>query len=476
MKAYERFISKKEIELVHEQSLKILEKIGVKFEHEFALEVFKNHGVRVEGDMVYLDEKTIQSILDLCPEKFTLHSSKGNIDIGGGTFVKLPVGCPAYIKSDEGIKKIKNSEIIKLFKLIDTSDSIDCNQVNFFLEDKGFTPEIKQYSYLALLHKYSNKPSPFAIPDTSCVKKNIRQEFAKGIQLTKRFEGIQNKLVSSVGFNPISPLCYDRDPIERLLGACDENQSIWLASCAMPVLTAPYSVASMMAMTNAEILAGIALIQLINPGTPIIYGNVSGSTDLRTIQLCIGNPEAALIAYATAGLADYYGIPFRTGGSFSDAKEVDFQAGMESMMMTQATTEIKPDMILHALGSIGTFNVVSFEKFLLDEEIYKFTERLNRGIDVSEEKFCFDILEKVGPRGTFLKGRTPKMYREEFVLPKYLNKADPNDWQSRGSEPLTDVVKKEVEERIRSYQSPKITPEQEALLNPYLPEAYRLGI
>lgn len=473
MKKYEQFIAKEDIELIHENTIRILENVGVKFEHEEALEIFRKHGIRVEGDVVYMGEKDVRTALSTVPETFTLYSGRGTVEVGDGSMVKLPVGCPAFIEDHGNIRKILNKDIIDLFKLIDTSPLLNCNHVNFFTESEGFSDDVKRYSYLALLMKYSNKPFPFAIPDTSAEKGSLREAMAGGIRLMKRFEGVEDKCLASVGINPLSPLCYDHAPIERIIGTCDENQGIWLASCVMPVLTAPPSVASILTMVNAEILAGFVFTQLLKPGTPMIYANVSGSTDLRTIQLSMGNPEAALMIYGTAALADYYRVPFRAGGAISDAKDLDFQAGMESMMMAEATVEAKPDMILHSTGCLGTYNIVSFEKMLMDEEIFAYAERIHRGIDVTEKKICFKDIEKTGPRGNFLSGRTPKMYREEFYLTQYLNKADANDWQNKGRVGLKENVGQKVQERIEAYQAPEITKEQEELLKPYLPEAYR---
>lgn len=473
MKKYEQFIAKEDIELIHENTIRILENVGVKFEHEEALEILRKHGMRVEGDVVYMGEKDVRAALSTVPETFTLYSGRGTVEVGGGSMVKLPVGCPAFIEDRGNIRKILNKDIIDLFKLIDTSPLLDCNHVNFFTESEGFSDDVKRYSYLALLMKYSNKPFPFAIPDTSAEKGSLREAMAGGIRLMKRFEGVEDKCLASVGINPLSPLCYDHAPIERIIGTCSENQGIWLASCVMPVLTAPPSVASILTMVNAEILAGFVFTQLLKPGTPMIYANVSGSTDLRTIQLSMGNPEAALMIYGTAALADYYRVPFRAGGAISDAKDLDFQAGMESMMMAEATVEAKPDMILHSTGCLGTYNIVSFEKMLMDEEIFAYAERIHRGIDVTEKKICFKDIEKTGPRGNFLSGRTPKMYREEFYLTQYLNKADANDWQNKGRVGLKENAGQKVQERIEAYQAPEITKEQEELLKPYLPEDYR---
>ena len=477
MKAYERFISKQEIENIHEHTLKILKEVGVKFEHEEALDIFRKHGARINGDIVYIDEDLFTQALATVPKQFTIYSSKGDISIGHNSYIKLPVSGSAYLQDDDRIRAFTNEDVLNWFKLADTSDVLDCVMTNPAFASKQFTQDENELGFLAMVLKYGNKPASFANPSTATTPKHmLRQAYKCGIRLVKDYEGTDDKVVSSHGFNPISPLCYDHEPLERIFAVCEEGQGVWFATCAMPLLTAPSSIVGLLTMANAELLAGIVFTQLLKPGTPVIYANVSGSTDMRTVQLCMGNPETALIWYGASGLADYYGIPFRTGGAFSDAKDLDYQAGMEAMLSIRTTSEIKPDMVFHALGTMGTYNVTSFEKFILDEEIYGYTNRLDRGIDVTEEKFCMEMIKKVGPRGSYLQGRTPKMFRDEFYMTKYLNKADPNDWQNHGAVSLKEKMQGEVKKRLASFQPAEITKEQKKLLDQYIPEQYRNNI
>ena len=475
MKPYERFISKKNIQTIHEESVKILSEIGVKFEHERAIELFKKHGAKVDGDIVFIDEALLNNSLEKVPESFEVNIGDGKtINLGGGSKVRMPAMGNIYISEKGKIRKMDNKETINQFKLADTSPVVNVGYLNYLPDLKGFTTEQKMFYLIAMSLKYCNQRNIMLKVDTFHMPENrsVREVTQEGYQLVKRFYGIDG-YVALGDINPISPLTYDHDPIEKLLGICAENQPIWICPCAMPMMTAPASVASMVAQTNAEILAGLTLIQLINPGTPVLYGNTSGSTNLRTIQLSIGAPETALVSYATAGLAEYYNLPFRTGGGLSDAKDMDMQAGLESMLMIQTTEECNPDLVMHSCGTIGSFNVISFEKFLVDEEIWDYVRRLIKGVDTNEKKLCFKDLQKAGPRGTFVTGRTPKMYREEFVLPKYLNKDDPNQWQAQGGTPLRDTLEEAVRSRIDSYSPPEMTKEQNELLMPYLPEAYK---
>lgn len=109
----------------------------------------------------------------------------------------------------------------------------------------------------------------------------------------------------------------------------------------------------------------------------------------------------------------------------------------------------------------------------MDEDVYRMNRRLLSGIEVTEDTLCFDTIKKVGPRGNYLQGRTPKMFRKEFFAPKYFNKEDPNQWQQNGNKPVVDTLTQAVNERLESYCPPEITKEQEDMLNPYIPEKYR---
>ena len=146
------------------------------------------------------------------------------------------------------------------------------------------------------------------------------------------------------------------------------------------------------------------------------------------------------------------------------------------MMMLYATIDTNADYILHFTGTMGTFNVVSFEKFILDEEIVGYVNRILRGINVTDETLRFDEIAKVGPRGTFLYGRTPKIYREEVYLSKLFNKEDAGSWQSAGAKSIKTAAREEVEKRIASYQPPERTKEQDSIIGELLPPMYRDNI
>lgn len=474
MKSYERIISKTDIENIHELSLRILSSIGIQFEHPEALQILKSSGCRVDGQKVFFDRPIVEETLAQIPASFNLYTQSGSVTVGGGSMLMEPVSGNIYINDQGKIRRTTNTDAIEMFKLADTSDIITSNYLNYFSDESGMTDDERLFYQTAMMLKYSNKatleiyPFPLGLPHNY----DFEGMYCRSFELINEFFG--NDIPHGIYLvNPLSPLCYDADPLQKLMIMARHGIPMMLAPCAMPMLTAPYSVYSMIAMTNAEVLAGAVLTQLVKPGHPMVFGNTSASTNLRSVQLAIGSPETALVSYALAGLADLYQVPFRTAGGLSDAKNCDVQAGMESMMMCLATLDIRPDYILHGCGTIGSFNVMSFDKFLMDEEAYSMVSRFLKGIDTTEEKSCFDTLLKVGPRGNFLHGRTPKMFKEEFFTPTLLNKEDPNQWQNSGSHPLSDALLQERKKRIDAYTPPALSSEQERLVDKFIPVQYR---
>lgn len=474
MKSYEKFISRDDIQKIHENTVKILENVGVNFENERALEVFRRHGLRIDGCKVYIDAKTLEKCIGTAPAAFTIASpSKGDVTLGGGSQIRAPQGMNIYIEDQGKIRKMNNVDVINQFKLGNSSPAVHTTNSGNLADYTGCNADQIQFGMLALSLRYAAKLNIVGCTNEDYIPKEaIYDSTRRGIQLVKRFEGVDDKYVQMRGMNPLSPLAYDYAPIERTFALIDENQPVQLSPCAMPLLTAPASLAGMMSTTNAEVLAGLVLVQLANPGNPFMYGNVSGGTNMKTIQLCMGSPEASLVNYATAGLADLYQVPFRTGGAFNDSKDFDPQMGLETMMMLYSTIDCGADFTMHSIGTMGTYNVTSLEKYILDEEIINMLHRLFKGVDCSEEKLCYDEIAKVGPRGAFLNGRTPKMYRDEVYLPAILNKDDPNNWQHLGSVPLRQTALEAAQKRIDSFEAYEATPEQKKILEPYLPPQF----
>ena len=476
MKSYERYISKDGIQKIHENTLRILSEVGIRFENERVLDIFKKHGAKTDGQIVYISEDLLNKALATAPSSYTVYTNNGPLTYGNGSAITSSLGSNIYVEDDGKIRKMVNQDVINQFKLGLMSPVLSFGHLNSFMDVSAFSEDQTAFGKMAILLRYSDKYNVSLTANTlGLANDKILPTIKKGYEIARAYTGItdKSKPIMSGGLNPLSPLTFDRDPLERLLASLDEGFPASITPCAMPLLTAPASLAGLLSTTNAEALGALTLCQLYAPGTGFLYGNVSGSTDMKTIQLCIGSPEAALIAYATAGLADLYSLPFRTAGGFSDAKDLDSQAGAESMMMIHAMYDSKADYAFHQVGCMGTMNVLSLEKFIIDEEIVYMVKRKLAGVDCSDSRLLFDEIKKVGPRGSFLYGRTPPVFREDFIQARFFNKDDPNNWQNKGSKSVKQAAKEEVMKRLSAYEVPERTKDQLKLLRPLLPDAYK---
>ena len=152
--------------------------------------------------------------------------------------------------------------------------------------------------------------------------------------------------VCGVGINPLSPLKFGTDACDTILEYTKRGQSLFIAPAAMIGLTCPVSIPGCAVQQNTEALAGIILVQLLNPGNPVLYGPSVLASNMREMVHSFASPDiftANLICLQLGRTK--YGLPLRTQAGTCDAKELDPQAGMETMQF----------MLMSFLGRVNFF-------------------------------------------------------------------------------------------------------------------------
>lgn len=172
---------------------------------------------------------------------------------------------------------------------------------------------------------------------------------------------------------------------------------------AMAGATSLVTLAGTLVCHNAEILAAILLGQFVNKGTPAIYGSSSTTMDLKTTATPVGCPEFAMINAPLLLMAhEYYHMPSRCMCGMTDAKVPDMQAGLETMQNVLMAVFAEVDIINECLGVLDAIMTVSYEKHIVDEEIIKRCLYMKPGVDLSDEAMSVDVIQEVGPGGTYL--------------------------------------------------------------------------
>jgi trimethylamine--corrinoid protein Co-methyltransferase len=264
--------------------------------------------------------------------------------------------------------------------------------------------------------------------------------------------------------NPVSPLHHDRDQMEGALEFARWGLPIDVTSEPQAGATSPVTLAGLLAQQTADVVSGIAIIQLANPGNPVWYGTCGSIMDMRVGRIAIGAAEMGLINAASAQMAHFYGIPCRGTASATDSKTLDFQAGYEKTLILAMAALGGVNKIFYP-GTMEGALTVSKEGLVLDDEIAAAVYRLLAGIRVEEATLAVDVVNQVGPGGHFLKQRhTMQFLTGEHFLPKLANRQTREKWLDSGGKNMADKAHESVEKILAEHKPDPLPPSAEAEL------------
>lgn len=420
-------LTQEQVTMIHEETMKILEEIGMEFEYEPAIKVFRAQGQRVEGNHVYFKRDFIESKVRLAPSQFTLHARnpEHNLICGGENIIYMPgYGAPFIYEADGTRRKTTLQDYDNFVKLAGASKNLHMTG-GTVVEPLDIPDEIRHLKMLYSSIKNSDK----CFMGSAEGKERAEDSIEMAAILFGGKDVIKEKPVLISLINSLTPLKYDKRMLGALMAYAEAGQAVVIASLVMAGSTGPAALAGTLALQNAEVLAGIALTQSINPGTPVVYGSTSALSDMHSGSLSIGSPECALFISASAQLARYYGVPSRSGGSLNDSKIVDAQAGYESMMTLMAATVTGINFVLHTAGILQFYSAMSYEKFMMDDEMAGMLLHYMKGFTFDEDGMAFDAISKVGPGGHFLTQKhTRKNHKREFRAPQLSDRSAFESW------------------------------------------------
>jgi len=236
----------------------------------------------------------------------------------------------------------------------------------------------------------------------------------------------------------ISPLRYGADGFEVALAAMERGMPLNNIIAAQSGATSPATIAGMLASTLAETLAALVMVNVFQPGYPMIFSNWPLVIDLRTGSFAGGGGEISLLNAASAQLSNWLGLPSGVASSMADAKAVDAQMGMEKAISSLATGLAGSNMVYESSGMMASLLGVSFEAFVIDDEMLSHVYRIIRGVEVNEETLGFEaIREAITGDGHFLGGsHTMGAMEKEHFYPKLADRDDPKTWQENGAKDM----------------------------------------
>lgn len=424
-------LSRDEVEQIHETSLQILEKIGLDLFYEPARTLLARIGARVEGNRVRFPPRLVEEQLNKAPSHFTLYARnpKHNLVIGQGRPHYLPANCPALVHdSIDGQRYGTLKDYNAFVKLSHISPHMDmCSNV---LVEPVDVPE--PFRHLAMTEACLRLTDKCFMG--SCMGAQVARDVLDMLAMVYGRDSLINEpRVMSIPCS-MTPLCYDSCMLGTLMEYARAGQPVMVNAITMAGASAPVTMAGALSLQNAEVLAGIVLAQAVREGTPVVYASGSSTVDFRTGSFSVGSPEMSMNNVLTAQMARYYNLPCRGAGALTDSPVPDAQAGYESMLNLSMAVSSGVDIILHAAGSLETLKCMSYEKFVLDEELISMMKRVRQGVHVGKESLALEVIAEVGPGGQFLDhDHTFEHFREEIYLPTVSTRDSFSDWLGHGA-------------------------------------------
>ncbi|MHA1671314.1 MAG: trimethylamine methyltransferase family protein [Promethearchaeota archaeon] len=467
-----KVLSKDEIIKIHETSLDLLEEIGIRIDSEEARSVLKEKGAIIleknKEFFVKFPPGLIEDQLKNVPSEFSLWGPDGNYEMNintesvhFGTFgAAINVHDPSKKK---GIRKATLNDTIDHLRIVNGLDNIDCSHMDVWPSDIPLTElhcqTIREWG------KHSYKPYGM-----SCYGRTASNDMMKLVSIIVGGEEELLKKPRLIGvFNPTSPLLLEKILLNGLFIFAKFNQPILISAAASAGSSAPVTLAGVLTQANMEILSTIALTQIINPGTPILYASTNTIMDPLTGNIAYGSMEMSLLTIATAQLAQYYGIPSKGSGALTDSKCFDIQNGYERYMGLSSAINAGHNYITCA-GTYESSLSEALELLVIDDEMIAILKRGLDGIDVNANTIARDEIEKVISTNKNYLGtkHSVKNTRKEIYIPPLTNREKRGRWIRNGSKDIISIANERVYEILKTQEGPNYSTDVLFELNKYI--------
>jgi trimethylamine--corrinoid protein Co-methyltransferase len=424
-------LTAEEVRKIHEATLWIIEHVGVRFPSERALEIWEANGATVDREkkIVKVKGDVIEEALKKCPPSYPLAARDPGQDLPlDGNHVYLGTdGCGVEVIDLQTNQKRTSClrDVQEIARLADATEEVAFHWVPVSAQDRPAESrglhEIKAVWENSTKHVQTE--SIYNVPEA-----NAAMEMAALIAGGR--DKLRERPVLSLMQCTAPPLGHDGGSLDAALIAAEHGIPTGFMTMAACLTTGPATLAGDLAVGNAEVIAGTALLQLAYPGAPVFYAAAQTASDLRTGAYTGGGPEDFLFGAATNVLADFYNIPLSMGSFATGAKEPNWQAGLEGSLSTFMASIVMSDMLL-GCGFLHGSRIWSYAEMMMDCEIFSIIHKVMQGIVVDEETLALEAIANVGPGGHFLTQKHTRKHMRDLFIPQFMDRRPYSEWEAK---------------------------------------------
>lgn len=461
--------SEEQMQMLHDTSMRILSELGIRVMSPSVMDIFAAAGAIVdrETSIIRIDESLVMEAVGKAPSSFTLTSRNPDkrLTIGGNRLCfGLVAGPPNVHDRINGRRSGNLADYENFIRLAHHFNAINLigNQVTSPMELPANNRHLDTYRANLTLSDLSFHCT--AIGRGRALDGIKMMAIARGITLQEM--ATDPGVITIISVN--SPRLFDDAMAEGLITMAKHGQPVTVTPFTLMGAMTPVTLPAALAQQNAEALFGLALTQLVNPGTPVMYGAFTSNVDMRSGAPAFGTPENTKANMIAGQLARRYALPYRTSNT-NASNAVDLQATYETSMATWGAVMGGGNMIYHAAGWLEGGLTASYEKLILDVEILQNMMEFLRPIDFSEDDLGFEAIKSVQTGGHFFGAQhTMDRYETAFYRPMLSDWTNYETWEAAGAHEAIDRATALWQKALRDYEEPVMDPAIREELDAYV--------
>lgn len=466
-------LTPEQIAKIHEGSLRLLSRIGVEVPHGDLLARFADHGATVDWQRkrVQIPPELVERCLQSCGRRFTLYGRdlRHTASFGTGQRNYNSIAGEAHWVDEPGGPRrfARLSDVAVACRLGNALEHI--NIVGAMTDPQDVPVPVRCLHVFHEQLRNTTKPLFFWFHDRASARFVVEMLLAlRGDEAHARQLPATYPLLE-----PISPLRFQFHGLDLLYEVARLNMPVAIGPMAQMGLSAPCTVAGTMVHQNAEVLAGICAVQLVNAGTPVCYGGICHAFDMHTTQLIFSGPEQAIFGVALTQMGKYYGLPVYVNTGLTDSKRPDAQAGLEAGATLMLSAAAGADVFGH-MGISGVDQATSLDMLVLQEEVIAYVESALREVSFTDDALGFEASEEAGVGGTFLAlDHTARHLRQELWQPKLLDRQYYESWRASGAPSTEDRCCQRKQQLLATHEVEPLAEDLDRELNRIVAAAER---
>jgi trimethylamine--corrinoid protein Co-methyltransferase len=451
-------LSPEAIAQVHEFSVKILSEIGIRVDSGKALQALrKSQGVQFLGEdhIVFLPE-TIQWAIQQSPKVINIFNRKGELSFClGEDLTRFGIGVTNlfYQVPDTGeILPFYREHMRSSVGLGNSLSSFDVISTIGILRDV----DIEKADLLALLEMVSSTVKPLIILISD------HKQFLPCLDMLEYLVGnLSAKPFVIPYFNPVTPLILNQSTADNMMSSINRGIPVIFSNYGMAGLSTPITSAGIIALLNAELLAGLVFSQLIKPGTPVILGSLPAFFDMK-MMVDFFDPQTMLLNLACAEMMAFYNIPHAGTSGSANGWGADLISA-PTLAINHLTCCLGKAGLAPFVGGSHGSKVFSPALTVYANEIIEQSRQFAKGFDINPMTFNFEEIKNIGIGGNYISSRhTMKLFRNAYLSSSIFPRLSLEKWQESNWPDTFNLLR---ERTVELLNHPVFPDDQTELLN-----------